>query len=163
MITLSFLQVAHPVFQQAMQTIWNAPMLDAQASYTAHRIREKVAKADKEIADMRTTLLDKYGKKDAEGKLIVDAQGWVAFENKEDNEKFETEFQEAFGAKVINLKVTKLNFQSLAPVRGITTMMWPHLIPIVDGLPAEEPEESEEDDSALASAAEPSPAKEAKA
>jgi hypothetical protein len=115
-------------------------MLDAKTSYSAHRIQQGIQKVDKEIRDLRIELCQKHGKKDENGKLINDERGFITFESPEKNKEFEEEFTKIFNERKVELKVSKLDFEKLANVRGITPSMWEHLIPIMDNLPPEDEE-----------------------
>jgi len=139
-IKLSWLQMAHPEFQQAARQIWNCPMLDAKTSYAAHRIQLGIQKTEKDIRDLRIALCKKYAKVDENGKLLSDERGMVIFETPEQNQKFEEEFTEEFQKRFMELKVKKLDFEKLANIRGISPAQWEHLIPIMDNLPPEDEE-----------------------
>ncbi len=138
MISLSWLQIANPYFQQAVNSIWDCPMLDAKTSYSAHRINQGISSVDKEIKNMRIELCNKYAKKDENGKLITNEKGFVTFETPEKNKEFEDEFQKEFNSRRLELKVTKINFENIISVRGITPRMWEFLEPIMDNLPKDE-------------------------
>lgn len=140
MIKLTWLQLANPYFQQAMRSIFDCPMLDAKTSYSAHRIQQGIQHVDKEIKDLRIELCNKYGKKDESGKLINDERGFITFESPEKNREFEAAFTKEFSERSLELKVTKLDFEKIINVRGITPSMWEHLVPIMDNLPPEEEE-----------------------
>lgn len=150
MIELTWLQMAHPEFNAAVQAIWNCPNLEAQTSYAAHRIQKQIEKADKEIKQLRMDLCDKYGKKDDNGKLVTDERNFITFKSPEDNKKFEKEFTAEFQKRKVVMKVTKIDFHQLTQVRGITPRHWEFLEPIVENLPPmEEPEETVEVDTTV--------------
>jgi hypothetical protein len=144
MIRMSWLALAHPQFQNAIRSIWECPMLDARTSYSAHRIQQGIQKTEKDIRNLRIKLCEKWGKKDENGNVVNDEQGFILFERKEDNEAFEKEFRDEFQARELVLKVSKLDFEKLAQVRGITPSMWEFLAPIMDNLPKDEDEEAQE-------------------
>jgi hypothetical protein len=137
MITLTWLELANPLFQQAVGAIWDCPSLDGHTSYSAHRIRQGIEKVEKDVKDLRLALCKKHGKKDADGKLINDERGWIQFETPEIGKQFEEEFTKEFSERSLEMKVTKLNFEKLVQVRGITPRMWEFLQPVVENLPAE--------------------------
>ena len=141
MIKLTWLELSHPNFQQALNAIFDCPNLDPKTSYTASRLLKAVEAANKDAHALRISLIDKYAQKDEKGKIIEDANRFVKFEKDEDRVKFEEEFTKEFGKRTVELQVSKLPFQSLTPVRGITARSWEFLAPVVDGLP----EENEED------------------
>lgn len=138
MINLTWLQMAHPHFQEAVDVIWNCPQLDGETSYRAHRLRLGIEKTNKDIAEMRKGILNKYGKKDENGKLINDERGFIQFDKPEDHKAFEEEFTKEFSSRSMDLKINKLDFRKLAVVRGITPKFWEHLEPITDNLPQDE-------------------------
>lgn len=138
MIKLSWLELAHPHFQQAVRAIWDCPMLDARTSYSAHRIQKGIESTEKEIRNLRISLCEKYAKKDEHGKNVTDERGWITFETPEKNKEFEEAFQKEFQSRSLELKVTKLDFEKIQDIRGITPSMWEHLLPIMDNLPTED-------------------------
>lgn len=138
MIELTWLHMANPQFHQAINTIWDCPQMDAATSYSAHRIKQKIEKVDKEIRDLRMEICKKYGKKDESGKLINDERGYIVFDKPEDNKAFEEEFTKEFNHRKAQLKVSKIDFKNLAQVRGLPPRCWEFLAPIVDNLPVEE-------------------------
>lgn len=135
MITLTWLELANPAFQDAVQVIWDCPMLDGHTSYSAHRIQSGIAVVEKEIAHFRKNLTQKHGKKDEHGKLINDERGYIVFDTPEQHKAFEAEFTEKFKTRKIELKVNKIDFEKIVNVRGITPSMWQYLMPIIDNLP----------------------------
>jgi len=141
MIRIKWMDLANPYFQDAVRVIWDCPMLDAPTSYSAHRIYSGVAEVEKQIRVLRMALIDKYAKKDEHGKPVTDPRGHIEFETEEKHKEFEAEFQKEFEARHLELKVSKINFQSLASVRGITPRQWEFLKPIVDNLPEESHDE----------------------
>jgi hypothetical protein len=143
MIKISWLEMANPYFEQAVNAIWDCPSLDGSTAYTAHRIKTGIEKANKDIRALRIEICGKYGKRGEDGKLLNDAQGNIIFENPEqDGPKLEAEFIKAFENNFMELKVSKLDFQKLVNVRGITPRMWAHLSQIVENMPEEQVEES---------------------
>jgi hypothetical protein len=140
MIEMSWMELADPRFQEAMNTIWHCPALDAQTSYTAHRIQKGMEKVNLDIKNLRIQLCEKYAKKGEDGKNVVDNHGRIQFENEDKQLEFETEFREQFSTRKLVLKVKKLDFRTLAQVRGITPMMWGPLERVMDNLPQDEEE-----------------------
>lgn len=140
-ITLSWFQLANHDFQRAINEIWNCPMMDAGTSYTAHRIKLRIDKADKEVRNLRIEIANKYAKKDEAGKPIQDKAGYLQFEKPEDAEAFEQEFVKEFEGRKVTMKISKMNFQKLTAIKGITPRMWEQLVPIVDNFPKEEDED----------------------
>lgn len=139
MIELTWLEMANPQFQAACQSIWDCPMLDGHTSYTAHRIQQAIEKADKEIWALRKEVLRRHGKKNENGELINDEKGNIVFEDSDKGPQiFEADFLKEFNGKKVTLKVSKIDFQKLVQVRGITPRHWKFLAPIVDNLPVEE-------------------------
>lgn len=144
MIKLAWMQIANPYFEQAVNAIWDCPMLDGATSYTAHRIKKGIEKANKQIRDIRIEICRKYAKKGPDGKMLNDASGQIIFENPEDGPKLEADFIKEFETHFLEMEVSKLDFTKLVNVRGLTPRMWEHISPIVDNLPdAFEKEESQ--------------------
>lgn len=142
MIKLTWMELATPQFQQAVNVIWDCPMLDGATSYTAHRIKKGIEKTEKDVRDLRIKICNKWAKKDANGKVVSNEAGYVEFEKPEDQRSLEEEFEKEFQERSLMLQVSKLDFQKLASVRGITPRMWEFLAPVCDNLPEEEPEET---------------------
>jgi hypothetical protein len=141
MISMTWLELANPQFQDAVRVIFDCPMLDAKTSYSAGRIYQGIAKTEADIRKLRMELCSKWAKKDDEGKNVTDPRGNIVFKEDGDQAKFEAEFMEEFQKRKLELKVNKIDFEKLASVRGITPRSWEHLKPIVENLPSEEPEE----------------------
>lgn len=139
MVTLSWLEMAHPEFNSAVNAIGNCPNLDAHTSYRAGKIIDAIDQANKDIRDLRYTLCQKYGQKGDDGKVMTDETGMIQFESADKRKEFEEEFTKEFKAHKVDIKANKLDFQTLASVRGITPRQWPLIKCIVDNMPEDEP------------------------
>jgi hypothetical protein len=145
MISIRWMELAHPGFQDAVRVIWDCPMLDSGTSYKASRIMQGVEKVNRDIRELRVKLVEKYAKKGEDGKTLTDPRGMVQFESEEKQREFEAEFQKEFESRLLELKVSKIDFQTLGSVRGITPRQWEFLAPILENLPAD-PEDAPADE-----------------
>jgi hypothetical protein len=145
MITLSWMQMGHPDFHTAIKAIFDCPNLDGATSYKAHRVQQCIEGVDREIKALRLELCKTFAKTDDKGELVFDEEGVLQFESEEDKKALEKAFMKEFSERKAELKVSKLDFRTLTPVRGIMPRMWPLLLPICDNLPNEEDVEDREE------------------
>src|SRR5271165_5602869 len=110
MIKMTWLQLAHPLFQQAVNNVFDCPMLDAKTSYTAHRIMQGLSKVEKQIRDLRIEICGKFAKKDEDGKIMQDERGFITFDTPEQNREFEAEFTKIFQERTLELNTNKMDF-----------------------------------------------------
>lgn len=146
MIKLSYMEILNPRFRQAADVIWNSPQLDGQTSYSAHRIKKGIDKVLKNFRQQQEELALGFAKStEVDGKKILhrDPNGNLMFDGSEQQEGFEKKFEEVFSEKYLELQVTKIDFEKLKGVRGLTPSHWEFLQPIVENFPPEEEEPSE--------------------
>lgn len=125
--------------------IWNSQGLDAKTSYSAHRIQKGIEKVFKDVRELQKKLADKYAKKTKVGDKEIlhrDPQtGQLMFDGPEQEQAFYKAMQDEIEPKELKLEVSKLHFNQLAGVRGISPNHWAYLGHIVEGMPGDEPEE----------------------
>lgn len=144
MIEMTYREALQPEFRQAAGAIWYSDGLDAKTSYSANRIKKALDTVMKDAAKIQEELGLKYAKSTVlpDGKKILHRNpphGSLSFENDEAKFAFEKEFDQALTEKKLTLEVSKLKFESLSRVQGLTPAAWDFLGAIVEGLPEEAP------------------------
>lgn len=117
MVTLKYSEVSSFPFAQAMQKISSTPTHGAKASQI-HRVTKQLDRLRKQISkEYQEELVNVYGKKDEEGKLIRPEGEPNGFEPDETKQEEFVKAQEEFGNKTVELDVPSFNLDVLADIK----------------------------------------------
>lgn len=117
MITMKYSELSSFQFAQAMQKISATPTHGEKASQI-HRVAKALTKARDTISkEYQTQIVDVFGKRDAEGKIIRPDGEPNGFEPIEEKQDEFLKAQEDFGANVVEMKCEPFTIQTFSDMK----------------------------------------------
>ncbi len=137
MIELKFNEVVNPTFHSAIQELWNYKGMDAVSAYRVHRIKLALDKCFKEASELQREIAKTQAKLDDKGEFIFTPRGEFSFDSTESMQKFDADVKAALDGKVVSIKVHKIEFQTMAGLKGLSPSVIGALEPIIENVPEE--------------------------
>lgn len=117
MVVLKYSEISSFQFAQAMQKITSTPT-HGQVASQIHKVAKHLNRAREQISKAyQTEIIEKFGKRDEQGKLIRPEGEPNGFEPMEDKQEEFMAAQEAFGQNTIELNCQPFTIQLLGDIK----------------------------------------------